>query len=159
MEPTKSEKGLEEGPGTIVDIAVGDENFSTLVAAVTAAGLVDELNGEGPWTVFAPTNDAFAALPAGTVDQLLLPENIDQLQDILKYHVVAGSYPSSSLPTGDVTTVNGDPVTITVSESGVMVNDANVTMADIMASNGIILVIDSVLLSYPTGLPTQRPTR
>jgi uncharacterized surface protein with fasciclin (FAS1) repeats len=92
---------------TIVDIAIANEDFTTLVAAVTAAGLVDTLVGEGPFTVFAPTNDAFGTLPdGGTVDTLLLPENIDQLTDILKYHVVSGSVPSSSLESGDVETLN-----------------------------------------------------
>ena len=94
----------------------------------------------------APTNDAFAALPAGTVESLLLPENLEQLQDILKYHVVAANAHSSGLASGDVDTLLGDHVEITVSDSGVMVNDANVVTPDVIASNGIIHVIDKVLL-------------
>jgi uncharacterized surface protein with fasciclin (FAS1) repeats len=133
---------------TIVDIAIANEDFTTLVAAVTAAGLVDTLAGDGPFTVFAPTNDAFGSLPEGTVDTLLLPENIDQLTDILKYHVVSGSVPSSSLESGDVETLNGESIAVDVSDTmGIMLNDdAHVITADIMASNGIIHVIDKVLL-------------
>jgi transforming growth factor-beta-induced protein len=143
--PVATPATTDEGPGTIVDIAVANEDFTTLVAAVTAAGLVETLARDGPFTVFAPTNEAFDSLPEGTVDTLLLPENIDQLTDILKYHVVAGSVPSSSLK-GDVETLNGDSITVTV-DVGLMLNDdANVITADIMASNGIIHVIDKVLL-------------
>ena len=131
---------------TIVDLGIANPDFSTLVAAVTAAGLVETLAGEGPFTLFAPTNDAFGSLPEGTVDTLLLPENIDQLTDILKYHVVSGSVPSSSIESGDVETLNGDSITVDVSDAGIMVNDANVITADIMASNGVIHVIDKVLL-------------
>jgi len=141
--------GSEE-PGTIVDIGIANPDFSTLVAAVTAAGLVETLSGEGPFTLFAPTNEAFAALPAEVTDPLLLPENVDQLVNILKYHVVAGSVLSSSLESGDVETLNGDSVTIEVSDSGVAVNDATVTTADVIASNGVIHVIDKVLLP-PSG--------
>ena len=141
-------------PGTIVDIAVANEDLSTLVAAIDAAGLVETIAGEGPFTVFAPTNEAFDALPEGTVDTLLLPKNIEQLQTILKYHVIAMSAPSSSLVSGDVMTVNGYLVTIAVSDAGIMVNDANVITADIMASNGVIHVIDKVLLPPP---PKPKP--
>lgn len=130
----------------IVDLAVGGEDFSTLVAAVTAAGLADALSGEGPLTVFAPTNAAFAALPEGTLDSLLLPENVDQLKDILLYHVVEANAHSSGLTSGDVETLNGDSVNVAVSDAGVTVNGASVVAADIIASNGIIHVIDSVLL-------------
>jgi uncharacterized surface protein with fasciclin (FAS1) repeats len=143
-----------EEPGTIVDIAVANEDLSTLVAAIDAAGLVETIAGEGPFTVFAPTNEAFSALPEGTVDSLLLPENTKQLQDILKYHFVAASAPSSSLESGDVMTVNGDLVRVTVSDAGITVNDANVITADIMASNGVIHVIDKVLLPPP---PKPKP--
>lgn len=130
----------------IVDIAAGDENFSTLVAAVQAAGLVDTLKGEGPFTVFAPTNDAFAALPAGTVENLLKPENKDQLTAILTYHVVPGKVMSGDLSNGmTATTVQGSDVTI-MTEGGVTVQGANVTTADIEASNGVIHVIDAVIL-------------
>ncbi|MEL7181867.1 MAG: fasciclin domain-containing protein [Pseudomonadota bacterium] len=131
----------------IVDIAASNGNFNTLVAAVTAADLVDTLKSEGPFTVFAPTDAAFAALPAGTVDSLLLPENKDQLVAILTYHVVPGAVTSDQLAGQhlDVATVNGAEVRVNGSE-GVKVNDATVTTADIIASNGVIHVIDSVLL-------------
>lgn len=130
----------------IVDTAVGAGTFGTLVAAVQAAGLVDTLKGEGPFTVFAPTDDAFAALPEGTVDDLLKPENKDQLTAILTYHVVGGKVMSGDLSDGmTAATVQGGEVTIKT-EGGVMVNDANVTAADIEASNGVIHVIDKVIM-------------
>ena len=131
----------------IVDTAVAAGSFQTLVAAVQAADLVDVLKGDGPFTVFAPTDDAFAALPAGTVDALLLPENRDQLIAILTYHVVAGKVDASAVVNLDqATTVNGADVTITVADNGVQVDNANVIATDIDASNGIIHVIDAVIL-------------
>lgn len=138
---------MMESEPDIVDIASSNGNFNTLVAAVTAAGLVDTLKGDGPFTVFAPTDEAFAALPAGTVDTLLLPENKDQLVAILTYHVVPGAVTSDQLAGQhiDVATVNGAEVRVNGS-NGVKVNDATVTTADIIASNGVIHVIDSVLL-------------
>ncbi|MEO1639045.1 MAG: fasciclin domain-containing protein [Pseudomonadota bacterium] len=138
---------MMESEPDIVDIAASNGNFNTLVAAVTAAGLVDTLKSEGPFTVFAPTDEAFAALPAGTVDSLLLPENKDQLVAILTYHVVPGAVTSDQLAGQhlDVATVNGAEVRVNGS-NGVKVNDATVTTADIIASNGVIHVIDSVLL-------------
>jgi uncharacterized surface protein with fasciclin (FAS1) repeats len=115
----------------IVDTAVAAGSFNTLVAAVEAAGLVETLKGEGPFTVFAPTDEAFAALPEGTVDTLLLPENRDQLVSILTYHVVAGKVMSGDLTNGmEAATVQGAPVTI-MTEGGVTVNGANVVTADI----------------------------
>ncbi len=131
----------------IVDIAASNDQFSTLVAAVTAAGLVDTLKGDGPFTVFAPTNDAFAALPAGTVEDLLKPENKDKLIAILTYHVVPGAVTSDQLAGQrlDVATVQGQTVHID-GRSGVKVNKSRVTTADIIASNGVIHVIDRVLL-------------
>lgn len=130
----------------IVDTAVEAGSFSTLVAAVEAAGLADTLKGEGPFTVFAPTDEAFAALPEGTVDDLLKPENKEKLTSILTYHVVPGKVMSSDLSDGQTAeTVEGSEVTIKT-EGGVMVNDANVTSADIEASNGVIHVIDAVLM-------------
>ncbi|SLN43939.1 Immunogenic protein MPT70 precursor [Pseudoruegeria aquimaris] len=131
----------------IVDIAAGNDDFSTLVAAVGAAGLAETLKGDGPFTVFAPTNEAFAALPAGTVENLLKPENKDQLVAVLTYHVVAGNYPASSLAgkRGALTTVNGKNIHVD-GRNGVKVNSSNVTAADIRASNGVIHVIDKVLL-------------
>jgi uncharacterized surface protein with fasciclin (FAS1) repeats len=131
----------------IVDIASSNDDFSTLVAAVSAAGLVETLKGDGPFTVFAPTNAAFAALPAGTVESLLLPENKDQLVAILTYHVVPGAVTSDQLAGQrlDVATVNGAEVHID-GRKGVKVNRSRVTTADIIASNGVIHVIDRVLL-------------
>lgn len=130
----------------IVDTAVGAGTFGTLVAAVTAAGLVDTLKGEGPFTVFAPTDDAFAALPEGTVETLLKPENKDKLIAILTYHVVAGKVMSTDLTDGMMaTTVQGTDIMIDL-DNGVMVNEATVVTADIEASNGVIHVIDAVIL-------------
>jgi uncharacterized surface protein with fasciclin (FAS1) repeats len=131
----------------IVDIASQNENFSILVAAVQAAGLVDTLKGDGPFTVFAPTNAAFAALPPGTLDSLLLPENRDTLAAILTYHVVAGEVTSDQIAGKrlQVTTVQGGALHVDGTR-GVRVNNARVTQADIMASNGVIHVIDEVLL-------------
>ncbi len=128
----------------IVDIAVADGNFTTLVAAVEAAGLVDTLKSDGPFTVFAPTDDAFAALPEGTVEALL--EDIDTLTAILTYHVVPGAVMSGDLSDGmEAETVNGQSVTIGVGDT-VTVDGATVIQADIEASNGVIHVIDSVIL-------------
>ena len=129
----------------IVDIAAGNEAFSTLVAAVTAAGLVDTLKGEGPFTVFAPTDEAFAALPAGTVEGLL--NDIPALTAILTYHVVPGKVMSGDLAAGcaDVATVNGATAQVCKAE-GVTIAGANVTSADIEATNGVIHVIDAVIL-------------
>ena len=131
--------------GTIVEIAAGNPDFSTLVAAVGAAGLVETLNGEGPFTVFAPTNEAFAALPAGVLDALLLPENKDALVKILTYHVVPGTVMAADVAAGDVATVEGQNITI-ATDGGVTVNGAAVVQTDIVGSNGVIHVIDQVLL-------------
>ncbi len=130
----------------IVDTAVSAGSFSTLVAAVQAAELVDTLKGEGPFTVFAPTDEAFAALPEGTVETLLKPENKEQLVAVLTYHVVPGKVMSGDL-SDDMTaaTVQGGDITIDL-DSGVMINDANVVQADIETSNGVIHVIDKVIL-------------
>ncbi len=135
---------------TIVDLAVATPDLSTLVAAVKAAGLVETLSGKGPYTVFAPTNEAFAALPAGTLDELLKPENKDQLVKVLTYHVVPGTVTSSQLVAGPVTTVEGQDVTIALAGGKAMVNDATVVTADIAASNGVVHVIDKVLLPPTT---------
>lgn len=131
----------------IVDTAVGAGTFTTLVAAVQAAGLVDVLKGEGPFTVFAPTDDAFAALPAGTVESLLMPENIDQLVAVLTYHVIPGQVMSADIAGQmlQVATVQGSTVEINATD-GVMIDGAHVIQADIMASNGVIHVIDAVIL-------------
>ncbi len=128
----------------IVDTAVGAGTFTTLVAAVQAAGLVDTLKGEGPFTVFAPTDEAFAALPAGTVEGLLADPAA--LAAILTYHVVAGRVMSTDLTEGmTAPTVNGADITITL-EGGAKVNGANITAADIEATNGVIHVIDTVIM-------------
>jgi transforming growth factor-beta-induced protein len=133
--------------GTIVDVAVGAGTFNTLVAAVTAADLAETLSGPGPFTVFAPTDDAFAALPEGLVDALLLPENKDALVAVLTYHVLGAEVPSSEVASGDVETLQGENITLAVGGDGsVMVNDATVTAVDVEASNGVIHVIDSVLV-------------
>lgn len=130
----------------IVDIAAGAGTFETLVAAVTAADLVDTLKSEGPFTVFAPTDEAFAALPAGTVETLLKPENKDQLIAVLTYHVVPGKVMSTDLVDDmQAATVQGSKVTIDL-DNGVMVDQANVISADIEAENGVIHVIDAVIL-------------
>ncbi len=138
----------EEEAGTIVDIAVADERFTTLVAAVQAAELVETLSGEGPFTVFAPTNDAFAALPEGTLESLLLPENKQALTDILLYHVVAGKVMAADVVTLSLaTTALGQDVTISVRDGKVFLNDTvEVIITDLEASNGVIHVIDAVLL-------------
>ena len=151
-EPTVMEEPTveEEGPGTIVDVAVGAGTFTTLVAAVQAAGLVDVLSGEGPFTVFAPTDEAFAALPDGLVEALLEEENLEILQQILTYHVVSGAVFSTDVATGDVPSVEGSTIAVEVTDSGVTVNGANVVAVDIEASNGVIHVIDAVIL--PPGL-------
>jgi len=130
----------------IVDTASANGSFKTLVAAVQAAGLVDTLKGAGPFTVFAPTDEAFAALPAGTVDDLLKPENKEKLVEILTYHVVAGKVMASDLKDGmKAATVEGAEVTIDL-DAGPMVNDAKVVTADVAADNGVIHVIDKVLM-------------
>ena len=130
----------------IVDTAVSAGSFNTLVAAVQAAGLVDTLKGEGPFTVFAPTDEAFAKLPDGTVATLLLPENKDQLVSILTYHVVPAKVMAADVATGEAPTVNGKPLAVVVAGDGVMVGDARVVKTDVSASNGVIHVIDTVLL-------------
>lgn len=131
----------------IVDTAVAAGSFTTLVTAVQAAGLVETLKGEGPFTVFAPTDAAFAALPAGTVDNLLKPENKEQLAAVLTYHVLPGKVMSGDIAgkTLEATTVQGSTVAIDAS-NGVKVDGANVIAADIEATNGVIHVIDAVIL-------------
>ncbi|MFG6136558.1 fasciclin domain-containing protein [Halomonas sp. B23F22_10] len=131
----------------IVDTAVEAGQFETLVAAVKAANLVETLKGEGPFTVFAPTDEAFAALPEGTVDDLLKPENRDTLTAVLTYHVVPGKVMAEDAMGADsVTTVQGQDISITTMDGQVMVNDATVIQPDIEASNGVIHVIDGVLM-------------
>ncbi len=130
----------------IVEIASGNKDFTTLVAAVVAAGLAETLSGDGPFTVFAPTNEAFAKLPAGTVEELIKPENKEKLAAILTYHVVAGKALSSDLSDGQsIKTVNGQEVKVSVGDN-VKVDGAIVTTPDLEASNGVIHVIDSVIM-------------
>ncbi|HHF0481085.1 fasciclin domain-containing protein [Vibrio diabolicus] len=131
----------------IVDVATENGSFNTLVAAVKAADLVDTLKGEGPFTVFAPTDDAFAKLPDGTIDMLLMPENKDKLVSILTYHVVPGKVMAADVVKLDkATTVQGQDVMIKTMGDKVMVNDANVMATDVKAKNGIIHVIDTVIM-------------
>ena len=135
------------GSANIVETASSAGNFNTLAAALDAAGLIDTLEGDGPFTVFAPTDAAFEALPEGTVEMLLKPENKDKLTAILTYHVVAGKVMSSDVVGIDsATTVNGAEIDVMISGSDVMLNDAKVTAVDIGASNGVIQVSDKVLL-------------
>jgi uncharacterized surface protein with fasciclin (FAS1) repeats len=135
------------GKKDIVDTAVSAGNFKTLAAALQAAGLVDTLKGPGPFTVFAPTDEAFAKLPAGTVDDLLKPENKEKLVAILTYHVVPGKVTAKDvMKLHEATTVNGKDVKIMADGGKVMVDNANVVKTDIACSNGVIHVIDSVIL-------------
>ncbi|MEO6006034.1 MAG: fasciclin domain-containing protein [Opitutus sp.] len=131
---------------TIVEIAAGSPDHTTLVAAVKAAGLADTLSSEGPFTVFAPTNAAFAKLPAGTVDSLLKPENKAKLVAILTYHVVPAKVLAADVKSGKAPTVNGKMLTLKADSSGVMVDQAKVTATDLVGSNGVIHVIDTVLM-------------
>ncbi|MDE1336117.1 fasciclin domain-containing protein [Vibrio aestuarianus] len=131
----------------VVDVAVENGSFNTLVTAVKAAGLVDTLKGEGPFTIFAPTDEAFAKLPNVTVETLLQPENKDKLVSILTYHVVSGKVMAADVITMDnARTIQGQMVKITLDGDSVMINNANVVAADVKASNGVIHVIDTVLL-------------
>ncbi len=134
---------------TVVEIAASNKDFSTLVTAIKAAGLAETLSGKGPFTVFAPTNAAFAKLPKGTVEDLLKPENKAKLTSILTYHVVGAKVLAADAIKMDgksAKTVNGQEIAIKVKDGKVMVNDATVTTADIVGSNGVIHVIDTVLL-------------
>jgi len=133
---------------TIVDVAAGNESFSTLVQAIEAAELTDTLSADGPYTVFAPTNEAFEALPEGTLEQLLQPENQETLTQILTYHVLPQAVPAAEVVSGDVETVAGSPLTVNVDDAtgNVSVNEATVVQADVQASNGVIHAIDQVLL-------------
>ena len=137
----------------IVALAVATEGFSTLVAALTAAGLVETLQGEGPFTVFAPNDAAFAALPEGLLEKLLLPENIAVLTAILTYHVVGAKVLSTEVVAGDAASVEGSNLALTT-DMGVMVNDATVIQADVVGSNGVIHVIDKVLVPPTVDLST-----
>jgi uncharacterized surface protein with fasciclin (FAS1) repeats len=132
--------------GSVVDVAASNGSFKTLTAALKAAGLDTTLASGGPYTVFAPTDEAFAALPKGAVEELLKPENREILVRILSYHVVPGENTSSTLKSGETTTLEGAPIQVNVTADGLMVNDAKVVKADIKASNGVIHVINRVIL-------------
>ncbi len=139
--------GVAAANGDIVETAVAAGSFNTLATALKAAGLVETLKGEGPFTVFAPTDEAFAKLPAGTVESLLKPENKQKLADILTYHVVAGKVMASDVvKLNSAKTVNGKEVKIKVKGGSVMVDNATVVKTDVAASNGVIHVIDTVIL-------------
>ena len=162
MDMTDSTTVAVEAPvaaQTIVDVASANADFSTLVSAVTAAGLVETLSSEGPFTVFAPNNAAFAKLPAGTVDGLLNPESLDKLKAVLTYHVVAGKFDAATVVDAinknngkySVTTVQGGTIVLSLKDGNVMLTDANggtsmVILADVAASNGVIHAIDSVVM-------------
>ncbi|NJM85082.1 MAG: fasciclin domain-containing protein [Leptolyngbyaceae cyanobacterium RM2_2_21] len=144
MQPA-TPQAVDTSTMSIVEIASGNPAFDTLVQAVQAANLAGTLSGDGPFTVFAPTNDAFAQLPAGAVEALLMPENRDLLQRLLKYHVVAGEVMSNQLSTGKVETLDGG-LAVRVTSDRVIINDASVTQPDIQASNGVIHVVSRVLM-------------
>ena len=133
-------------PGDIVAVASGAGSFNTLVAAVKAAGLVETLQGTGPFTVFAPTDEAFAKLPKGTVEDLLKPENKEKLVAILTYHVLPGKVTAAQVKTMKAKTVNGKELSLKVADGKVSVDNASVVKADVMAKNGVIHVIDHVVL-------------
>lgn len=147
---SKTAKTETAAQANIVDTAVAAGSFKTLTAALQAAGLVETLKGAGPFTVFAPTDAAFAKLPAGTVDKLLKPENKAQLVQILTYHVVGSTVLAKDVKAGDVKTVQGTNLVITTKDGVTLNGNSKVTATDIKASNGVIHVIDSVVL--PAGL-------
>lgn len=141
------ESGESMAKPTIVEIAVGNPDFSTLVAALQAADLVDALSGDGPFTVFAPTNEAFNQLPAGTVEMLLLPENKGKLTAVLTYHVVSGKVMAADVVTiTEATSLEGSAIAVSVADGAVMVDGATVVATDIVGSNGVIHVIDAVIM-------------
>ncbi len=151
MESPTSQESM--AAGTIVDVAAENPDFSTLVTAVQAAGLTETLSAAGPYTVFAPTNEAFEALPPSVVKKLLKPENKEVLTQVLTYHVVPGEITSDQIKAGKVKTVEGQDVTITT-DGGVKVDGATVVTADVMASNGVIHAIDAVIL--PPGVDVSQ---
>jgi uncharacterized surface protein with fasciclin (FAS1) repeats len=147
MDETETEAMEAEAEADIVDTAVAAGSFTTLADLLTQTGLAETLKGDGPFTVFAPTDEAFAALPEGTLEELGKPENREQLEAILLYHVAEGEAASSDLSDGqEVGTVQGDSVTVSIDGGTVMVDDATVTSADVQASNGVIHVVDAVLM-------------
>jgi uncharacterized surface protein with fasciclin (FAS1) repeats len=151
MEPAKADTGKVAmdvvTPKNIVETAIASPDHTTLVTAIKAAGLVETLSGAGPFTVFAPTNAAFAKLPAGTVETLVKPESKTKLTGILTYHVVAGAVKAADLKDGQkVKTLQGEELTVSIKDGKVMINGANVTAADLPNSNGVIHVVDAVLM-------------
>jgi uncharacterized surface protein with fasciclin (FAS1) repeats len=146
MTPSTAPAENAKAASNIVEVAASNGSFNTLVAALKAAGLDETLASGGPYTVFAPTDKAFEALPEGTVEELLKPENRDTLVKILTYHVVSGNKTANTLESGQAETLAGMPVDVKVTTEGVMVNNANVVQADVQASNGVIHVIDRVIL-------------
>lgn len=145
MDMEQSETSQYGESMTIVDVASGSESFNTLVQAVQEAGLAETLMGEGPYTVFAPTDEAFSQLPEGAIAYLLRPENQDLLRQVLTYHVISGEIASSDITTGSVEALGGG-LAVRTTEDGVIVNNANVVNADIQASNGVIHAVNRVLL-------------
>ena len=150
-----TETTTTDSVGDIVAVATGAGSFGTLVAAVAAAGLVETLQGAGPFTVFAPTDEAFAALPVGVVDALLKEENKDTLAKVLTYHVVSGEVLAADVATGDVPTVEGSTIAVEVTSDGVVLNGtAKVSATDVKASNGVIHVIDAVIVPADVDVPS-----
>lgn len=143
---TEAAEGIDTENYTITELTGNSDSFTILTAALAASGLTEELSGKGPFTIFAPTDEAFEALPEGLVNQLMQPENKAVLKQILTYHVLPGAVPSADLATGSVTTVEGEDLDVTKNDAVTTVNDANVILADVVASNGIIYVIDSVMV-------------
>lgn len=147
MSESNTTEANHDAAGDIVAVATAAGSFGTLVAAVAAAGLVETLQSEGPFTVFAPTDEAFAALPAGVVDALLQESNKATLAKVLTYHVVSGTVLAAAVATGDVPTVEGSTIAVEVTSDGVVLNGtAKVSATDVMASNGVIHVIDAVIV-------------
>lgn len=145
--PSELAEAPSEGSGeSIVEVAEANGSFETLVSAIQTAGLEETLSAEGPYTVFAPTDEAFAALPEGTVEKLVMPENREALGQILAYHVVAGEVDAADIQPGALNTVEGSEVEVSVDPVGVTVNDATVVQPDVTADNGVIHVVDTVLL-------------
>jgi uncharacterized surface protein with fasciclin (FAS1) repeats len=156
--PDVAPAGATAETKTIVDIAAGNSSFTTLVAALKAAELTDALSGAGPFTVFAPTDAAFAALPKGTVEMLLKPENKSKLVKLLTYHVVSGSVLSTDLKNGAVKSLQGSNIQVKVDPTGVMINKAKVVIADVKASNGVIHAIDKVIMPMAAKPVIRRST-
>jgi uncharacterized surface protein with fasciclin (FAS1) repeats len=152
-------EAAKETKTTIVDIASGNDSFKILTAALQAAGLTEALSGEGPFTVFAPTDAAFAALPKGTLEKLLKPENKDKLIKVLTYHVVPGTVLAADLKTGNVKSLQGSDIKVKVGTTGAMVNNAKVAITDVKASNGVIHAIDKVILPMEAKSATKPVTK